>query len=214
MRIGIDVRVLSFGETGFSRYINNLLRNLVKLDRENAYILYLNRAQEIPPIEGYKNFSVRVINGPFLVYKYLLLPFYLMKDKIDLFHSMTHDLPFLVFCKKIVTFYDLNLELLPQLYIFKLRMLSYLRISKFSAYFANKIIAISENTKRDIVKLYKIPAEKIKVILLAAEDNFFPRDKKVSKIRLGDIQKRENTILDYKGDFENLYKHIESKIKK
>lgn len=177
MRIGIDVRVLSFGETGFSRYINNLLTNLREIDNENTYILYLNDPQEISAIEGAKNFRIKVIKGPFLIYKYLLLPFHLLKDKVDIFHSMTHDLPFLVFCKKVVTFYDLNIELLPNLYEFKLRMLSFLKISKLSAHFADKIISISENTKKDLTRLYKVSADKIKVIHLAADRDFFLRDK-------------------------------------
>ncbi len=177
----MDVRVLSFGETGFSRYINNLLKHLVELDRENTYTLYLNRSQRIEAIEGNNNFLVRVINGPFLIYKSLLLPFYLWRDKIEIFHSMTHDLPPFVFCKKIITFYDLNVEFLRRLYIPKLRLLSYFRISRLSARFADKIIAISTNTKTDLVKLYKVPAEKIQVILLAAEETFRPENKESAR---------------------------------
>jgi len=184
MRIGMDVRALNFGECGFSRYITNIVSNLAEIDRKNTYILYQNQKRRIDGIEGNKNFSIKVIRAPFLIYKYLLLPIYLVKDRIDLFHSATHELPFLVFCKKISTFYDLNVELLSQLYLLKVRILSFLKISKYSACAANKIIAISANTKKDLIDLYKIPAEKIKVILLAAEKTFCLQNKELSKERV------------------------------
>ena len=188
MRIGMDVRALSFGETGFSRYILNLLYNLAKIDRDNTYILYLNYDEpRLKALELSKNFSIRVIQAPFLIYKTLLLPIYLAKDRIDLFHSMTHDLPFFIFCKKLSTFYDLNIELLPHLYIPKLRMLSFFKISKYSAYRSDKIITISENTKKDMVKFYKIPPEKIKVTLLAVNEDFYPQDREEAK---GEIKRQ------------------------
>ena len=39
------------------------------------------------------------------------------------------------------------------------------------------------------------------------------KDSDIPKVRIGDIQKRENTILDYTGDFEHLYSFIKEKIK-
>jgi molybdopterin-guanine dinucleotide biosynthesis protein B len=50
--------------------------------------------------------------------------------------------------------------------------------------------------------------EKVDIIIIEGA-----KDPDIFKVRIGDIQKRENTILDYKGDFEHLYKFIEEKIK-
>jgi molybdopterin-guanine dinucleotide biosynthesis protein MobB len=62
--------------------------------------------------------------------------------------------------------------------------------------------------KEDIIKYLK-KFEKIDIIIIegAKEPDIF-------KIRLGDIQRRKNTILDYTGNFKQLYKFIEEKIKK
>jgi molybdopterin-guanine dinucleotide biosynthesis protein B len=83
---------------------------------------------------------------------------------------------------------------------------------------ANPIV-LSSHSETNIIIKEKIPIDKIIRFLTTYEELDIiiiegVRGKKVSKIRLGDIQKRENTILDYKGDFENLYKLIEKKIKK
>ena len=59
----------------------------------------------------------------------------------------------------------------------------------------------------NIIK-YLTTFEKIDIIIIEGA-----KDPDILKIRIGDIQKRENTILDYTGDFEHLYKFIEEKIK-
>ncbi len=61
---------------------------------------------------------------------------------------------------------------------------------------------------RDIIH-YLTTFEKIDIIIIEGAKN-----PDIYKVRLGDIQKRENTILDYNGNFENLYKFIEKKIKR
>jgi molybdopterin-guanine dinucleotide biosynthesis protein B len=83
---------------------------------------------------------------------------------------------------------------------------------------ANPIV-LSSLSETDIIIKKKIPLDKIIKFLTSYEELDIiiiegARDKKVFKIRLGDIQKRENTIFDYKGDCEYLYKFIEGKIKK
>ncbi len=60
----------------------------------------------------------------------------------------------------------------------------------------------------EIVK-YLTAFEKIDVIIVEGA-----KDPGILKVRIGDIQKRENTILDYTGDFEHLYKFIKEKIRK
>jgi len=62
-------------------------------------------------------------------------------------------------------------------------------------------------TIKNIIK-YLTTFEKIDIIIIEGA-----KDPDILKIRIGDIQKRENTILDYTDDFEYLYNFIEKKIK-
>ena len=133
MRIGIDVRALCWERSGFTRYIRNLLGNLAALDEENEYVLYMNSARKLEEVRGKSNFSVRVIRAPMPAYKYLSVPVCLARDRIDLFHSMTQELPFLSPCRMVTTCYDLNVEFFPGLYRWRVRMLSALRLARASA---------------------------------------------------------------------------------
>jgi len=60
----------------------------------------------------------------------------------------------------------------------------------------------------EIIK-YLVAFEKTDVILVEGVKN-----ENIPKIRIGDIKKRENTILTYDDDFEKLYDFIEKKIKR
>jgi len=62
-------------------------------------------------------------------------------------------------------------------------------------------------TIKNIIK-YLTTFEKIDIIIIEGA-----KEPDIPKVRIGDIQKRENTILDYLGDFEHLYNLIEEKIK-
>lgn len=94
---------------------------------------------------------------------------HIKNGKFDIFHPTYYDTYFLEFINKkpyVVTIHDLIHELFPELWgyertrkheTFKLRFLKN----------ASRIISISEQTKKDIVDIYNIPGEKIKVIHLA-----------------------------------------------
>jgi len=60
---------------------------------------------------------------------------------------------------------------------------------------------------KDII-VYLTTLEKLDIIIIEGI-----KSPDIPKIRLGDIKKRKNTILDYKNNFEHLYKFIEEKIK-
>ena len=59
----------------------------------------------------------------------------------------------------------------------------------------------------DIIKYLEI-IENVDIIIVEGA-----KDPGIPKVRIGSIKKRENTILDYTGDFEELYEFIEEKIK-
>jgi len=59
----------------------------------------------------------------------------------------------------------------------------------------------------EIIKYLEI-IEKVDIIIVEGA-----KDPSIPKVRMGGIKKRENTILDYTGDFEELYKFIEEKMK-
>jgi glycosyltransferase involved in cell wall biosynthesis len=87
------------------------------------------------------------------------------KQKIDLFHGLSAELPFNMptTIKKVVTIHDLLFERFPSDYPFFDRFMYRLK-AKYACNTADIIIAVSEATKKDLIDFYKIQSEKIIVI--------------------------------------------------
>lgn len=91
----------------------------------------------------------------------------ILKNKdYDLFHPTYYDtyfIPYLNNTPFVLTVHDMIHEVFKDLFK-ELNDLSFIKKKKELILKANKIIAVSENTKNDIIKLYNIPSEKIEVI--------------------------------------------------
>lgn len=161
MKIGIDVQTTLGQKSGFGFYVKNLVDHLEKIDSQNDYVLIA------PTTE--KDFST----PQRFIWDQFSFPHQANKEKVDILHQPCFSAPIFYQGKVILTIHDLISHYFPQnmpsgsrLYFSKWMPLTYNR--------AQKIIAISENTKRDIIKLLKIPAEKIVVIHSAVGEEFKP----------------------------------------
>jgi glycosyltransferase involved in cell wall biosynthesis len=177
MNIAFDARPLTLYKTGIGKYTENLFRHLKDADSNVNLYLYSNRDMII---KGEKD--VACTGGTFAKYNsslwfQLSLPFYLNKqsgNKIDLFHGAMAMLPLAVRMPTVVTIYDLVLEKFPETMHWK-NWLSLKTLMRVSARKASKIIAISENTKKDIIDYFRIDEEKIRVIHLGINSQFSPQ---------------------------------------
>jgi glycosyltransferase involved in cell wall biosynthesis len=83
-----------------------------------------------------------------------------------------------------MTLYDLSFALFPETHLRVLRWSSNVLVPRFLRT-CDRVIAISESTKRDAVRLYGIPEDKIVVTHLAAEDRFRPAvPDRVAEVRI------------------------------
>ncbi len=191
MRVGIDCRTIlnpGYGEqAGIGHYTYFLIKNLLKVDKENEYVLFFDNliskeaAEKL--IEENKNASVKFF--PFHLYKHYL-PFWyshilvaaaIGREKLDVYHSPAYSFPLMYSGKTVVTVHDLAIFKHPEW--FPKKFVSQFFSTKISVpqslKKANKIIAVSENTKKDIQEIFKIPGEKIKVIYEGVEKRIFPQ---------------------------------------
>ncbi len=192
MRIGIDARDILRRQTGIVTYTTNLVREISLRDDESEYILYLDTFKD-PEVGDQnvvtkENIRPQIISGPGVLWKQLSLPVHLMSDGVDLFHSPTSTIPIVRPAKTVVTFCDLFHEANPQWTPEKIKK----RLSKlyrFAARNSDSIIAISESTKKDLVKFYGVDPEKITVIYPGKDEFFKPveeeKDLQAIKIRFG-----------------------------
>ncbi|MCL4358486.1 hypothetical protein M1525_01590 [Patescibacteria group bacterium] len=104
MRIGIDARVLERKMTGVGRYVLNLIKNISSCDETNEYFIFSYaplkdfvasnpNIKNIPTLNFLPRGVLQKLISPF--WMNLILPTFLRREKIDLFFSPNHVLPFL-----------------------------------------------------------------------------------------------------------------------
>lgn len=136
----------------------------------------------------------------------------LEEDRIDLFHGLSNELPLNIHSvrglKSVVTIHDLIFLHLPHCYPSIDRVI-YDYKSRYACRRADHIIAVSECTKRDIMRFYDIPASKISVIYQGCDSVFFRQvskeDQELVRLRyklpehymlsVGSIEERKNTLV-------------------
>jgi len=164
MRIGIDARFFGPKDKGFGRYTENLIKELEKIsDNEMEFFVFLrkNSFNEYNPQN--KKFKKVLANYKWYGLKeQILFPLQLKKYKLDLMHFTHFNVPILYRKKFIVTIHDVILRYFP---VRKdIKFWAYKIVFKYAIKNSQKIIAISEYTKGDILKYYPINSDKIQVI--------------------------------------------------
>ena len=177
MKILIDAFGIVNETTGVGQYSLQLLSALSEIDTKNEYYICLqkklNNHHPIFNLRNKNNFTFMEDNisaiGPKKQFFYYRL---LSKNrfKFDLLHSLNSELPLYCNIKRIVTFHDLKYLKYPYfLNKFSTIKAKYLKYTmKKGAEKANKIIAVSRSTKKDIIDLLGINGEKIEVIYEAS----------------------------------------------
>jgi len=181
MKIGVDIRCLMESRySGISEYTVNLLTQLFKLDLKNQYFLFYNAGKPAKlPAFNFPNVTLKGYAFPNKLFN-LALRFLKITAVDRLIGGVDVFLvPNLLFinlsaqCKKILIIHDLSFELYPEFFTFKSRLWHKLIGPKRMCRQADAIIAVSENTKNDIVRYYGIAPEKIKVVYPGISDIFF-----------------------------------------
>lgn len=169
-RIGIDAVWAEGSPTGTGMYTSELIRALVRNDRQNTYYIYFHnpdaadenlRALQAP------NLVKRVVRGKPRNVRNQLLARALKADKIDLFHSTGFYLPYAWRGRKVVTFHDANFIRYRQYWWRPGARFSYLTLraqTPLSAAQSRYVVTVSETAARDLVRYLRVPERKIRVI--------------------------------------------------
>ncbi|MCM8806517.1 MAG: glycosyltransferase family 4 protein [Candidatus Omnitrophica bacterium] len=207
MKICIDAGIgLSSTEKGGIYYLlPELLDTLSSIDKENEYLIfgfflknYWKRIKNIQIPES-NNFSLKILPFPKKFIKIVeeksKIPFIetlLKREKISIYHGISATyLPLFKKIKTIYTIYDLSFEIMPEVYKEKW----YSEI-KSSAIRSDIIIVPSFSTKKDIMEIYKLPEERIKVVYLGVNHKVFrPIEKKYAFEKLKKYFSYERYIL-------------------
>lgn len=184
MRIAIDARKLH--DYGIGTYVRNLLKQLARLDPETEYVLLCRPADADLPRRLGENFRAVVVTAPpYSAAEQLQVPRVLRRERAALFHEPHYVLPPFVGCPSVVTIHDCIHLMFPQYLPNRFAWL-YARAFLWSAaHRSARVLTVSEASKRDILRFYDIPPEKIEVIPNAIDDRFGipPPEEEIVRVR-------------------------------
>ena len=184
MRIAIDARKLH--DFGIGTYIRNVLIGLARIDQETEYIV-LCRPRDADAVNDLgANFrAVPETAQPYSLGEQVWIPLSLVRERAHLLHEPHYVLPPAVRCRTVVTIHDCIHLMFPQYLPGKLAHV-YARVSMWSAvHKADRILTVSEASKKDILRFFTVDPDKVSVIYNAIDERFLapPDEERMDQVR-------------------------------
>ena len=180
LKIGIDCRMYGLKHAGIGRYVMNLVEELLKQDKENEYVLFINDDESIKTQISSSNFKTVVVEVPhYSLKEQLLMPGIVAREKVDLMHFPHFNVPVFYQGKYVVTIHDLikhaskgmtTTTRSPLLYW--LKFLGYKIVFRQAVRRAEKIITPSQFVKNEVIKEYGVKPGKVVVTYEGVDDMF------------------------------------------
>lgn len=165
MRIAIDASTIST-QGGPRTYVLGLVDALLKCDGENEYIVFYNDPVHLGRFPQAREIVLPGKSPLARLYReHVLLPLACRRERVDLLHCPKSAIPFFSPCPTVVTLHDLIPLRHPETEKFAARVYWRLQIpiaARRSAF----IITDSEHARREIMADFKVPAERIRAIML------------------------------------------------
>jgi glycosyltransferase involved in cell wall biosynthesis len=218
MIIGFDAKRAVQNHTGLGNYSRYIIEILSKFYTENTYLLFAPKEKKNDRLKT----ILSMVNTAFVfpsgiskrlssLWRMFGIKKDIRKNEVQIFHGLSNELPVGIEktgIKTVVTIHDLIFLRYPSYYKPIDRMI-YRWKFKQACIAADKIIAVSECTKRDIIYFFNIPEEKIKVIYQGCHPQFKETvsEKMRNEIRekyqippryllyVGSIESRKNLLL-------------------
>jgi glycosyltransferase involved in cell wall biosynthesis len=178
MRIGVDATALPAQPVGAGYYILHLVRAFSQTDYGFEVIVFCHR-QGLNLLGLAKSTHMKFIEVPDytpaqrLLWEQTLFPACIRRAGVDLLHSLHYTKPLFSPTRSVVTFHDMTFFLYPGLHT-RLKRLFFPAAIRASAKQADALIAVSESTRRDSIRILNISPEKITTTVLGVEPIFRP----------------------------------------
>ncbi len=179
MRIGIDARLVYYHNAGIGQYITRLVSALAEVDHEDEFLIFQSWRERTRLVNA-SNFKRRWFVTPsHNRFETTFLSVESFPHRLDVLHSPDFIPPSRLAFPSVITVHDLAFLLYPR-FLTPKSARYYGQVDR-AAQRANQIIAVSQSTKRDIVKLLGVPEEKVTVIYEAAHPLFQPMDRALAR---------------------------------
>ena len=178
MKILIDAHLSENKLTGIGRYLNGLIKALLKQDKTNEYFLLVQegivQTHPLSQLHAPNLTKIPISLAGLSFRQHVVIPQILSKFKPDIYHHPHFDLPLFHNIPSVVTIHDLkyirNPHFFPELSWVKRWYMKQMLANSITR--AQKVITVSKNTKHDLIDLFNISEEKIKVIYHGLEERF------------------------------------------
>jgi len=179
MRIGIDISVLCYQWDGIGTLVFDFLNYINGLDDGDQYFLYADRPTKVD-LALDKRFTIHTANGNnHMLWLLFILPKYIKNDKLDFFWQPNFIFPFKIKnVKNIIHVHDMSAYAYTN-YAPRNTVIAHKLFLKTSCKKAYKILAISNNGKKEIEHRLKVNPAKIKVIYIGKK--MFPKGEDASE---------------------------------
>lgn len=183
MRIAFDAKRATHNGTGLGNYSRFVLNTLSTYNSDNEYLLFT-------PSEGKPSLRSKINNGLNIQYRFpkgfwkgfgvksIWRSYGIVSDinleNMDIYHGLSNEIPFGLQksgVKSVVTIHDLIFLRYPEFYK-PIDRLIYKFKFKRACQKADRVIAVSEMTKRDIINFFNIDPNKIDVIYQGCDNSF------------------------------------------
>ncbi len=215
LRIGFDAKRAFLNKTGLGNYSRAAIKVLAENFPQNEYYLYTpkvkqeNRPDFLPDISNYH------IKTPAAIFKSLWrskgIVADLKRDQIQLYHGLSQELPLGIKksgIKTVVTIHDLIYLKYPEYFEWINRKI-YTWKARTACQNADLIIAVSEQTKTDLIQHFNVPPQKIKVVYQGCDPAFRQQENEAIKeavrtkhklpekfiLNVGTIETRKNLLI-------------------
>jgi len=173
MKIGLITDNIDKQSAGVGSYSKSLCNALLSIDKKNKYVFIHNSFNNY--YKGKSEIIIKSANNPIFYFlrKFLLFPLRLYKEKFDIVHDTYHFFPLLFNrkTKKVVTVFDIIPIVDPKNHRFA-SYVSHSLLLKWVIRRVDKVLAISDKTKQDLITYLNVPENKIVVTLLAADKQY------------------------------------------
>jgi glycosyltransferase involved in cell wall biosynthesis len=183
-RIGVNALYLIPGGVGGTEiYLRELLVALARIDSSNEYFIFTNRetGEDLVPAQANFHWKPQRVRGRFrpgrILWEQTALPWVASREKVDVLFNPGFTSPVFAGCRSITVFHDLQHKRHPE--HFRWFDLPFWRLLLWaSAHRSQRLIAVSEATRADLLHFYRVAPEEIAVVHHGVDARLFDLDRR------------------------------------
>jgi glycosyltransferase involved in cell wall biosynthesis len=181
IRIGFDAKRAFYNRSGLGNYSRNLIDTMVNIETDNSFFLFTPETKNRIILASKVEKAINIISPRRFYHRAIVSLWrskFILGDiknlKIDIYHGLSHELPFGIQetgVKTVVTVHDLIFLRFPDFYN-PINVFIYRKKLEYACKVADKIVAISSQTREDLIHFLNVNPKKIEVIPQSCNPGF------------------------------------------